>query len=78
MITIKKDGETVVCSKGTYESMFKRLGYEIVNESKKNEIQKEQKVETQKIENKLENEIADIPVIEESVFSKSKIGKNKK
>lgn len=32
---IKKDNTIVECSKATYESMFKRLGYEIVGENKK-------------------------------------------
>lgn len=35
MITIKKDENTVVCSKNTFETIYKRLGYEIVNPSKK-------------------------------------------
>ena len=34
MITIVKEGHTIKCSNNTYKSMYKRLGYEIVENSK--------------------------------------------
>lgn len=51
MITIVKDGVKILCSKNTYESMYKRLGYEVLNETKpkvqvKNETQKEEVIKT--------------------------------
>ena len=76
MIKIQKEGHTMMCSNETYNTMYKRLGYEIVKQSK------EIKVEMPKIEKKLEDEITDIPVVEieveQKTTSKSKIGKNKK
>lgn len=76
MIKIQKEGHTIICSDATYNTMYKRLGYEVVNEAK------EKKVEVPKVEKKLEDEITDIPVVETEVVeksaSKSKIGKNKK
>ena len=74
MVKIQKEGHTIICSNETYNTMYKRLGYTIVNEAK------EKKVEMPKTEKKLEDEITDIPVVEiktEKVL-KSKIGKNKK
>ena len=38
MITIIKDGEKIRCSQNTYDSMYKRLGYEIVAEDTKEKI----------------------------------------
>ena len=76
MIKIQKGGHTIICSNETYNTMYKRLGYEEVNDKK------EKKVEIPKVEKKLEDEITDIPVVETEVVekptSKSKIGKNKK
>ena len=34
MITIIKEGNKIKCSNGTYETMYKRLGYKILNENK--------------------------------------------
>ncbi len=34
MITIKKDGHTVICTHKTYEEQFKNLGYQIASEDK--------------------------------------------
>lgn len=35
MIKIEKDGHSIVCSNSTYNTMYKRLGYTIVNENQK-------------------------------------------
>ena len=76
MIKISKEGHTIICSNGAYQSMYKRLGYEIVNDTKVQKVQ-----ETKEVKVKLEDEITDIPVVEvevEKPTTKSKIGKNKK
>ena len=44
MITIIKDGEKIRCSQNTYDTMYKRLGYDIVVE--KSEEKKNTKVKT--------------------------------
>lgn len=69
MIKIEKDGHSIVCSNSTYNTMYKRLGYTIVNEN-----QKEQPVK--KVEAKQE-EIVEIPVIETKVEKEVKT-KNKR
>ena len=72
MITIKKDDNTVICSKNTFETTYKRLGYEIVNPSKK-----ETKVEkTEKVED-VKPEIEEIPVVEMKSEKKSEAKKGK-
>lgn len=45
MITIVKDGEKIKCSQNTYDSMYKRLGYEILVENKKTEAKKVKNLE---------------------------------
>ncbi len=70
MVKIIKDGETILCSKSTYESMYKRLGYEI---EKPNEVVKP-KVEVSKKETI--EEVEEIPVVEVEVPKTSK--RNKK
>ena len=58
MITIVKDGVKILCSKNTYESMYKRLGYEVLGEQKpkvefkKEEIKEEPKEEIKKADEK--------------------------
>lgn len=47
---IKKDNITMECSKSTYESMFKRLGYTVIEEKKEKKV--EEIVEEEKVENK--------------------------
>ena len=69
MIKIEKDGHSIVCSNSTYNTMYKRLGYTIVNEN-----QKAQPVK--KVEQKQE-EVVEIPVIETKVEKNTKI-RNKK
>lgn len=69
MIKIEKDGHSIVCSNSTYNTMYKRLGYAIVNEN-----QKAQPVK--KVEQKQE-EVVEIPVIETKVEKNTKI-RNKK
>lgn len=69
MIKIEKDGHSIVCSNSTYNTMYKRLGYTIVNEN-----QKAQPVK--KVEQKQE-EVVEIPVIETKIEKNAKI-KNKK
>lgn len=69
MIRIEKDGHSIVCSNSTYNTMYKRLGYTIVNEN-----QKAQPVK--KVEQKQE-EVVEIPVIETKVEKNTKI-RNKK
>ena len=50
MITIIKDGEKIKCSQNTYDSMYKRLGYEILVENKKTEVKKVKNLEDTKKE----------------------------
>lgn len=50
MITIIKEGNKIVCSNGTYETMYKRLGYEILEENKKTEVKKVENLEDTKKE----------------------------
>lgn len=38
MITIIKDGNKLRCSQNTYDIMYKRLGYEILNENKEPKV----------------------------------------
>lgn len=38
MITIIKDGNKIRCSQNTYDIMYKRLGYEILNENKEPKV----------------------------------------
>lgn len=38
MITIIKDGNKIRCSQNTYDIMYKRLGYEILDENKKPKV----------------------------------------
>lgn len=47
---IQKDNTIIECSKNTFESMYKRLGYEIISE-KKEEIKKNEqsKEDTQEV-----------------------------
>lgn len=35
MITIIKDGQELRCSKNTYDTMYKRMGYEILGQGEK-------------------------------------------
>lgn len=49
---IKKDNEIIEVSKNTYESMFKRLGYEIVSEKKEEPVKVAEEVEVKKTESK--------------------------
>ena len=69
MIKIEKDGHSIVCSNSTYNTMYKRLGYTIVNEKQEEQLVK-------KIEAKQE-EIVEIPVIETKVEKEVKT-KNKR
>ena len=63
MIKIEKDGHSIICSNSTYNTMYKRLGYTIVNENQKvqpvekNETKQEETVEIPVIETKVEKEI---------------------
>ena len=50
MITIIKEGNKIVCSNDTYETMYKRLGYEILAENKKTEVKKTEGLEDTKNE----------------------------
>ncbi len=56
MIKIKKGSNELTVSPSTYATMFKRLGYEIVNENKKatskspEKAKKEESVKEEKIE----------------------------
>ena len=59
MITIKRDDDVITCSTNTFEIMYKRLGYEIVDTSKK--IDKKE-IEVEKVE--------EIPVIETEIEKK--------
>lgn len=45
MITIIKDNSKIKCSQNTYETMYKRLGYTILEEPKKIEKKEEPKKE---------------------------------
>lgn len=69
MIKIEKDGHSIVCSNSTYNTMYKRLGYTIVNENQK--VQPVKKVEPK------QEEIVEIPVIETKVEKEVKT-KNKR
>lgn len=69
MIKIEKDGHSIICSNSTYNTMYKRLGYTIVNENQK--VQPIKKVEQK------QEEIVEIPVIETKVERNIK-AKNKK
>lgn len=42
---IQRDGNIIECSKNTFETMFKRLGYEIVVEKKEKTIEESVVVE---------------------------------
>ena len=50
MITIVKDGNKMKCSQNTYDTMYKRLGYEILQEEiiKKTKEQKNTKNKNKK------------------------------
>lgn len=69
MIKIEKDGHSIICSNSTYNTMYKRLGYTIVNENQK--VQPIKKVEQK------QEEIVEIPVIETKVEKEVKT-KNKR
>jgi len=69
MIKIEKDGHSMICSNSTYNTMYKRLGYTIVNENQK--VQPVKKVEQK------QEEIIEIPVIETKV-EKNTRARNKK
>ena len=69
MITIIKEGNKIVCSNSTYETMYKRLGYEILEGNKKTEVKKTEGLE----ENKNEK-----IVIPEMTKEKGTKGKTKK
>ena len=49
MITIIKEGNKIVCSNGTYETMYKRLGYKILEENKKTEVKNLEDTKKEKI-----------------------------
>lgn len=63
MIKIEKDGHSIICSNSTYNTMYKRLGYTIVNENqkvqpvKKNGTKQEEEIEIPVIETKVEKEV---------------------
>lgn len=69
MIKIEKDGHSIICSNSTYNTMYKRLGYTIVNENQK--VQPVKKVEAK------QEEAVEIPVIETKVEKEVKT-KNKR
>lgn len=73
MIKIIKDKDILSCSIKTYESMYKRLGYEIL------EDKKETKVEVEEIkEDKKENKVQDIIKEDKKVINNNdKKGRNK-
>ena len=50
MITIIKDGEKIRCSQNTYDSMYKRLGYKILNEIKETKVERQEKIPLEKVE----------------------------
>ena len=50
MITIIKDNNRLRCSQNTYDTMYKRLGYEILNEIKETKVEKVEKIPLEKVE----------------------------
>lgn len=50
MITIVKDGEKIRCSQNTYDTMYKRLGYEILVENKKAKVEKQESSPLEEVE----------------------------
>lgn len=71
MITIVKDGNKMKCSQNTYDTMYKRLGYEILQETPKVEIKKEVHKEEPK-------EIKKEEIIKKTKEQKNTKNKNKK
>lgn len=75
MIKIIKDKDILSCSIKTYESMYKRLGYEILEDKKEAKV--EVKVEEIK-EDKKENKVQDIIKEDKKVINNNdKKGKNR-
>lgn len=57
MITIKKDENVITCSKNTFETIYKRMGYKVIMPSKT----------TAKVEKPIEKvveKVEEIPVVE--------------
>lgn len=61
MITITKDGNNITCSKNTFETIYKRMGYELVIPSKPT-AKVEKPIE--KVVKKVEEKVEEIPVVE--------------
>lgn len=76
MIKIEKEGNVIICTEGTFNSMYKRLGYKKVENQKENKVKVSNTFETSKIP-----EIPDLFNEEEqpkiSTISKKVVGKNK-
>lgn len=47
MITIIKEGQTLRCSKNTYDIMYKRMGYEILEQKKETKEPEKEKIKEQ-------------------------------
>lgn len=59
MIKIQKDGHTLNVTVGTYDNIFKGMGYEIVG----SKVEKVEKVEEQKV---VENKKVEEPVVKKT------------
>jgi hypothetical protein len=69
MIKIVKDNHFVVCSQNSFDTMYKRLGYTVVNENQK---PKDTQAKQIKIEEIKKNEIPVIEIKNEKTTKKRK------
>lgn len=75
MITIIKEGNRIICSMGTYKSMYERLGYEILQENKKTKVKEPKDIKPEGVQDEVKE---DTIMPKEDTKVKSGKGRTKK